>query len=184
MDELKSAWEIAQERVTRLGRLSAEEQQQQERDRCRQTGRALAGKWLDGPDRLDLPAELGRHGEDNRAMVKQALIEHLVEVIEPAPPRSVDRVARAIAGIESLAPELQPQVEEMRKLLHEYAGAEQKARQELESTYRERLHQLRISGTAVAGINLEASEEWQAARQRLVEDFVPRFDDLKRALIT
>jgi len=182
MDELKSAWEIAEQRASRLGRLSAEEQQQQERDRCHQIGRVLAGKWLDGSERLDLPAELGRHGEEDRALVKHAVIEHLIEAIDPSAADNVDRVTRAIAGIESLAPELQPKMDEMRRLLHEYAEVERRARQEMENTCHERLHRLRISGTAVAGINLDATEEWQAVRQRLVEDFTLGFNDVKQTL--
>ena len=184
MDELKSAWEIAEQRASRLGRLSAEEQQQQERDRCHQIGRVLAGKWLDGSERLDLPAELGRHGEEDRALVKHAVIEHLIEAIDPSAADNAARVTRAIAGIESLAPELQPKMDEMRRLLHEYAEVERRARQEMENTCHERLHRLRISGTAVAGINLDATEEWQAAQRRLAETFAARFDGLKRDLAT
>jgi len=56
-------------------------------------------------------------------------------------------------------------------------------RQELESNYRETMHRLRISGTAVDAINIEADHKWQIARQRLVESFTPRLDDLKRALL-
>jgi hypothetical protein len=182
MDELKSAWEIAEQRASRLGRLSAEEQKQQERDRCRQIGRVLAGKWLDVSEKLNLPAELGRHGPEEQALMKHAVIEHLVEAIEPSAPGNVDRVTRAIDGIQSLAPELQPEMDEMRGLLHEYEGAERKARQEIESGFRETLHRMRIAGTAVAGINIEATEEWQAARQRLVEAFTPRFSEVKRTL--
>jgi len=182
MDELKSAWEIAEQRASRLGRLSAEEQKQQERDRCRQIGRVLAGKWLDGSEKLNLIAELGRHGPEEQAPMKQAVIEHLVEAIEPSAPGNVDRVTRAIDGIQNLAPELHQEMDEMRGLLHEYERAERNARQETEGTCRESLHWLRISGTAVAGINLDATKEWQAARQRLVEAFTPRFIDLKRAL--
>jgi len=182
MDELKSAWEIAEERASRLGKLSAEEQKQQEVQRCRQNGRALAGKWLEGSEKLNLPAEIGRHGPEERAMVKQAAVEHLAEAIEPPATGSIDRVTRAIDGIESLAPELQPQVDEMRKLLHEYEGAERKVKQELEGAYRETLHRLRISGTAIAGINLDSTGEWQTARQRLVDALTRRLSDVKRTL--
>jgi len=78
---------------------------------------------------------------------------------------------------------LQPGTEEMGKLVQEYEGAEQEIREELESDYRETLHRLRISGTAVATINIEANPNWQLARQELVESFVPRFNNLKQALL-
>ena len=184
MDELKSAWEIAQEKANRLGKLSAEEKEQQERQRYRQIGQVLAQKWLDSSQRLDMTAELNKHKEKDRETIKQAVIEHLVETIEFTTTRGINSVKRVIEAISSLEPELQPKAEEIGQLVQEYEGAEQKVRQELESNYRETLHQLRISGTAVEAINIEANPQWQPARQELVEAFTPRLDDLKRALVS
>jgi len=183
MSELKSAWEIAQERANRLGRLSAEEKEQQERQEYRQIGRALAQKWLDSPDSIGA-AELNKHKEKDREIIKQVIIEHLIGAIELTTPQGRNSVERIIEGISSLEPELQPKAEEIGKLVQEYEGAERGIRQELESDYRETLHQLRISGTAVDAINIEADHQWQLARQRLVEAFAPRLNDLKRALIS
>jgi hypothetical protein len=184
MGELKSAWEIAQERANRLGKLSAEEEEQQTRQRHRQIGQVLAQKWLDSSQQLDMTAELNKHEEKEREIIKQAAIEQLAEAIEFATTRGINSVKRVIEAISSLMPELQPKAEEIAQLVQEYEGAEQKIRQELESNYRETLHQLRISGTAVAAINIEADQKWQLARQELVEAFTPRLNDLKQALIS
>ena len=184
MDELKSAWEIAQERANRLGKLSVEEKKQQERQRYRQIGQVLAQKWLDRSQELDMTAELKKHGEEDRDMVKQAVIEHLVEAVDLAVAQTMDGVKRAIEGISSLGPELQPEVEKLGELVQEYEEAERKIRQELESDCRETLHRLRISGTAVGDINIEANPQWQLARQRLIEAFAGRLNALKQALIS
>ena len=184
MGELKSAWEIAQEKANRLGKLSVEEKEHQKRQRYRQIGQVLAQKWLDSSQKLDMPAELNKHEEKERNIIKQAVIEHLVETIEFTTTQSINSVKRVIEAISSLGPELQPKAEEIGQLVQEYEGAEQKIRQELESDYRETLHQLRISGTAVDAINIEADHKWQVARQGLVEDFTPRLNDLKQALIS
>ena len=184
MSELKSAWEIAQEKANRLGKLSAEEKEQQERQRYRQIGQVLAQKWLDSSRQLDMTAELNKHEEKEREIIKQAVIEHLVEATEFTTTRGINSVKKVIAAISSLGPELQPKAEEIGQLVQEYEEAEQKIRQELESDYRETLHQLRISGTAVDTINIEADPKWQVARQGLVEAFTPRLNDLKRALIS
>jgi phosphatidylserine/phosphatidylglycerophosphate/cardiolipin synthase-like enzyme len=93
-------------------------------------------------------------------------------------------VHSVVEAISSLGAEFQPKAEEIGQLVQEYEGAEQKIRQELESNYRETLHQLRISGTAVDTINIEADQQWQLARQGLVEAFTPRLNDLKQALIS
>jgi hypothetical protein len=184
MGELKSAWEIAQEKANRLGKLSAEEKEQQERQRYHQIGQVLAQKWLDSSQKLDITAELNKHGEKEREIIKQAVIKHLVEAIEFTTTQGINSVKRVIEAISSLGPELQPKAEEIGQLVQEYEGAEHKIRQELESDCRETLHQLRISGTAVGAINIETDPQWQLARQELVEAFTPRLNDLKRTLIS
>jgi protein-disulfide isomerase-like protein with CxxC motif len=182
MSELKSAWEVAQERASRLGKLSADEKEQQERQRYRQVGQVLAQKWMDSSQRLDLTAELSKHEEKGREIAKQAAIEHLIEAIGFANTQAINNVKRIIEAISSLKPELQPKAEEVGQLVQEYELAEQKIRQELESQYKETLHQLRISGTAVDAINIEDNPQWQLARQGLVESFAPRLNALKQAL--
>jgi len=184
MSELKSAWEIAQERANRLGKLSSEERAQQERQEYRQSGQALAQKWLDGYQQLDIATELNKHEGEERDIVKRAAIEHLIGAVELTTTQGRTSVKKIIEGISSLEPELQSEAEEMGKLVQEYEAAEQQMRQELESDYRETLHKLRISGTAVDAINIEADPKWQAARQGLVESFAPRFNSLKQALIS
>ena len=184
MGELKSAWEIAQERANRLGKPSAEEKEQQDRQRYRQIGEVLAQKWLDSSRQPNITVELNKHEEKEREIIKQAVIEHLAEAIEFTTAQGINSVKKVIAAISSLGPELQPKAEEIGQLVQEYEDAEQKTRQELESNYRETLHRLRISGTAVDAINIEADHKWQVARQGLVEAFTPRLNDLKQALIS
>jgi len=131
-----------------------------------------------------MTAELNKHEEKERDIIKQAVIEHLVEAIEFTTTQGIKSVKRVVEAIRSLRPELQPKAEEIDQLVQEYEEAEQKIRQDLESNYRETLHQLRISGTAVDSINIESNPQWQLARQELVEAFTPRFNDLKQALIS
>jgi hypothetical protein len=184
MDEIKSAWEIAQEKANRLGKLSTEEREQQARQRHRKIGQALAKKLLDSSQKLDITTELNKHEEKERKIIRKAVINHLVEAIDFTTSQGINSVKKIIEVISSLEPELQPKAEEISHLFQECEEAEQKIRQELESDYRETLHQLRISGTAVRAINIEDDPKWQAARQELVEAFTPRLNDLKQALIS
>jgi hypothetical protein len=183
MGEIKSALEIAQEKANRLGKLSAEEKEKQERQRYRQISQALAQKWLDSSRPPNITEELSTYEEKEREVIKQALIEHLAEVIEFTNTQGIDSTKKVIEVLSILGPELQPKAEEIGELVQEYEGAEQKIRQELESSYRETLHKLRISGTAIEAINIEVDPKWQPAHHGLVESFTPRLNDLKRALI-
>jgi len=184
MSELKSAREVAQERANRLGKLSAQEKEQQERQRYHQIGQALAQKWLDGPQGADIAAELGNQQEEGREMIKQALIERLIEAVGFADTQAINNAKRIIEAVSSLKPELQSRTEELGQLVQEYKLAEQKMRQELESRYAEILHRLRISGTAVDAINIEDNPRWQLARQELAEAFASRLKALRQALIS
>ena len=182
MGELKSAWEIAQERANRLGKLSPQEKEQQERQEYRQIGQMLAQKLLDSSRRLNITAELNKHEEKEREIVKQVVIEHLVEAIELTPDQGMNSAKKVMEAISNLGPELQPKAEKIDQLFQEYEASEQKIRQELENDYRETLHQLRISGTAVGAINIAADPQWQLAWHELVEAFTPRLNDLKQSL--
>jgi hypothetical protein len=184
MSELKSAWEIAQERASRLGKLSTEEKEQRELQAYQELGRALAQKWLDSPQRLNMTAELNKHEQKGRPAIKQAAIEHLADAIDFNSAQGINSLEKMVDGLVSLRPELRPRAEEVGHLAREYQGAEEKIRQELESSYREALHRLRVSGTAVGAINLEANPQWQSSRQALVDAFASRLTDLKRALIS
>jgi hypothetical protein len=183
MSEMKSAWELAQERANRLGKLSAEEKEEQEKQTYRQIGQALAQKMMEGSPGLDVAAELSKYAENGREAIERAIIEHLVEAIELTAAKGIAGAKEIIGAIGSLKPELQPRAEEVGQLIQEYELAEQNIRQELESQTRETLHQLRISGTAVGAINIEDDPQWQLARQGLVESYAPRLNALKQALL-
>ena len=166
-----------------MGKLSAQELELQQTQECRQIGQALAQKWLDSSQQLDLTDELDKHEEKARKIIKQALIEHLVEAIGFTSARGTGSAKGIIKMVSNLQPELQPKAEEIHELIEEYEAAEQKTRQELESKYREILHQLRISGTAVDAVNVQAAQEWQSARRALIEALTPRLNDLKQTLV-
>ena len=184
MGELKSAWEIAQEKADRLGKLSAEEEAQQRKQRCCQIGQALAHRWLDSFDPPNIATELDNYGENERSLIKQATLNCLAEAIDFKSSKigDISRLERAIQGIASLEPKSQPIIEGVTKLVQEYEGEERKTRRELESKAREILHQLRISGTAVSDINIEATPQWQQDQQHLIEALNPRLDSLKQEL--
>jgi hypothetical protein len=183
MGELKSAWELAQERANRLGALSAEEKEEQERQRYYQVGQALAQRWLDGSQQVDIAAELNKHEQKGRDIIRKAVIQRLAEAIELTGAEDTNSAKKLIDAITSLKPESETEAEQISQLLQEYKLAEQKIRQELESDFRETLHRLRISGTAVDAINIETDPRWQLARQELLESFAPKLNDLKQALV-
>jgi len=182
MGELKNAWEIAQERATRLGKLTTEEKEQQTRQQHLQIGQVVAKNWIDGFAEPDIVEELNKYSEAERDVIKEAIIRHLLEAIEFKTARDMNRVKKAIAGINSLEPEPKQNIEEIKTLVQEYEAAERKIRLELESDCKESLHQMRISGTAVGDINIEVTPQWQMAQQKLAEVLMPRLNSLRQGI--
>jgi len=233
MGELKSAWEIAQEKADRLGKLSAEEIQRQREQECRQIGRAIAQRYLDSPESLSLALELDKY-QDKKDLVRQASLTHLTQAIDlkswsgTSPDATVQstwqgakkerahtatpliwqgakkerahtatpliwqgacsggvypRLEKIAQGIATLEPKSQPLIERIRELAQEYEHLADKTRRAIEIKCRGTLHQLRISGTAVGNINIEATPQWQQNWHSLTELFEPRLDSLKQELI-
>jgi len=81
MGKLKSAWEIAQEKADRLGKLSPAEMQRQREQECRQIGRAIAQRYLDSPEPLPLAIELNKY-QEKKDLVRQATLTHLIQAID------------------------------------------------------------------------------------------------------
>jgi len=198
MSELKSAWEVAQEKANKLGKLSPQEIQQQRKQECWQIGSAIAQKYLNDIEPPNLAAELNNYPTEERDLIKPAILNHLVQAmgleswsgISPNPTKYDNRsggvyprLEKVIQGIAIIDPNLQSIIERIRELDQEYAQAVRKTRQTVENRGRETLHQLRLSGTAVGGINIEATQEWQQSWNKLTEPFAPRLDNLKRELI-
>lgn len=182
MSELKSAWEVAQERAAKLGKLSAEEKEKQETQAYCQIGHTLAQRWLDGVPEWNLTAELDKQDEQKKEIVRRAIIKRLAETIDITTAPNRDKTKKVLEAISALEPVAKPKAEEITSLLQQCEEAEQKIRRELEIARRQALHKLRISGTAVDTADVESDRQWQSTHQKLVEAFAPRLNDLKRGL--
>lgn len=179
MGEIKSAWEIAQAKTARLGKLSAEEERQQREKELSQIGTAIAQRYLSHWDPQSIQAELSKYSTEEKLITISTILGELAQTIDL---RSQDMFERTAKGILCLKPEAEGTVEQMKELSQEYQQAVRKTRQEMEAKVKQTLHQLRISGSAVGGINAEASKEWQQSLQELTQPFQERLEALKSEL--
>jgi len=179
MSEIKSAWELAQAKAAKLGKLSAEEERQQKEKECRQIGTAIAQRYLSHWDPQDMQAELSRYPSEERLTIARTIVAELAQTIDL---RSQDMFERTARGILTLKPEAEGTIEQIRELSQEYQQAVRKTSQEMEAKGKEMLHQLRVSGSAIAGINVEANREWQQSLEELAQPFQERLDALESEL--
>jgi hypothetical protein len=183
MGEIKSAWEIAQEKADKLGELTSEERKKQREDRCRLIGKTLAEKYLSRHDARLLEAELSKHSVRDKELISRAVLHRLVEGIDLRYSLKLDEIGQGILSLSKAEASAQI-MDEIKEIFHEYREAENKERQEIERAGREILHQLRISGTAISQINIRAKEEWLKQLNELAQPFEEKLNNLKQELLS
>ena len=182
MGEMKSAWEIAQEKTEKLGKLSAEEQRKQKEKRCVMIGKALAEKYLGGLDTQYLEIELNRCSNEDKELIEQTILSRLVDGIDLEADLALEKIYKGISILTATERTAQflPKIKE---LFQEYGEAELSKKEEIERAGREILHQMRISGTAIDQINSQAKEEWRQSIDKIAQPFKERLHSLKQELL-
>ena len=180
--EIKSAWEIAQEKASKLGKLSPEEREVQRQGRCRLIGKSLAEKYLSQHDIGLFETELEKHSTQDKGLISEAAMHRLTEAIDLRYAPALDKIGRGILVLADTTT-TKATLEKIKELFQEYEESENRERQEIDKAGREMLHQLRISGSAISGINIRAREEWQKKLNQLVNPFEERLKYLKNELL-
>jgi len=180
--EIKSAWEIAQAKASKLGELSIEEREKQRQSRCRLIGKSLAEKYLSQYDISFLRAELGKHSAQDKDSISEAAIHRLIEGIDLRYAPTLDKISQGILTLTDNTTATTT-LGKIKELFREYEEAENRERQEIEKSGREMLHQSRVSGTAISQINIRARDEWQKKLNQLAHPFEGRLNQLKHELI-
>ena len=183
MGEIKSARELAMEKVEKLGKLSPEELQRQKAEKCGSIGQGLAEKYLSGLALRDVIIDLDKCKGEERELVRAALASKLTDAIELG---DTERLSKVIEGISELKLKgtegLAGFRGEMEQLFGEYREAEQKRRREVEAGARGVLHQLRISGSAIGSVNPEVVPEWKNELDKIAQPYRERLDDIRARL--
>lgn len=183
MGEIKSAWELAMEKVDKLGKLSPEEMRRQKEDRCRSIGEGLAEKYLAGAPLRDLKLDLDKNKGEDRGLLEAAVALRLIASIDLGDAERVSRVFEGLSAVDTGSRETRPDIRaEIEALFGEYREADQKRRREVDTAARGVLHQLRISGSAIGSVNPEVVPEWKSELDRIARPFHVRLDDIKARL--
>jgi hypothetical protein len=182
MSEIKSAWEIAQEKASKLGELSPEEREGQRQDKCRLIGESLAEKYLSHHDIGVLKDELSKHTAQDKDLISRAAVRRLIQSVELRYPQALDEISKAILTFTN-STAVAKTLDETRELFQEYVEAENKDKQEVEKMGSEILHQLRISGTAISQLNIRGMEDWQKKLDQTARPFDERLNYIRQKLL-
>ena len=183
MGEIKSAWELAMEKVEKLGKLSPEEVRRQKTEKCGSIGQGLAEKYLTGLALRDVRIELDKYKGEERELVRAALASKLIDAIELG---DAERLSKVIEGISELNLKSREGLASIRaeieQLFAECREAEQKKRREVDAAARGVLHQLRISGSAIGSVNPEVVPEWKNELDKIALPYREKLGDIKARL--
>jgi hypothetical protein len=181
MGDIKSAWEIAHEKADKLGGLSPEEKKRQKEERYIQLGKALADKYVERENTRYLEAELKKYDGPDRELITRATLERLSDRIDFRHSQALEKIKEGILVVSKN--HAKDRVNQIEELFREYLDAEESEKQKIEKAGREMLHQMRISGTAIGKINVQANAEWQESLNQLSQPFEEKLQVLKQGLL-
>lgn len=183
MSQMKSAWEIALEKTSKLGKISEEELKKQEEEKYNQIGQALADKIFAGLSIEQLVIEMDKFNQKERPSISKSLASHLVNSIDLDDMTKFGKILDALYKV-NIIKFNQEIVQKYRALSEEYKKAIADKSAEIERRQRDILHRLRISGTAVGEVNIKADAEGQQALEQIASPFQKQLNELKQQLIT
>lgn len=181
MGEIKSAWQIAQEKAKKLGELSAEEIRKHKEERTSSIGKFLAEKYLVNPNPQELAEAVNNYKGEEGGLIRRAIFTQLVEAIELGKEAKLRDIGKGISVLLE-GEQATESLEGIEELFREYNQMEQGVWQQIDRAGREILHQLRISGTAIGEINPQAKEEWRRTLSSFAQPFEERLKGLKEEL--
>ena len=190
MGELKSAYERAMEKAGKLGKLSPDEMKKQEEERLLTVGRAIADKYLTHGHTQVFKDDVEKFRADEKDVVSRGARLGLVGSISFDRGVTLEALDRVADGLAALATGKPDAIEE---LIGRVKGLLEEMEAELDKTYsneygrlegerRVLLQGLGISGSAVAGVNVEGSSAWEQIENELRLRYNAKLEPLKKKL--
>jgi hypothetical protein len=191
MGDMKSAYDRAMERAGKLGSLSPEEMKKQEEERLLTVGRAVADKYLTHGSTQVLTGDIERLRAEDRDTVARGARLGLAQSISFDKVVTPDTIEKVAAGLKALVTGNTDMID---KLIGEVKGLLEEMEAELDRTYssefsrlegerRGLLDRIGISGSAVAGVNVEGSSTWQQIEDGIRTQYNANLGPVKKKLV-
>ena len=181
MGDIRSSWEIAQEKADRLGNLSSEERSRQKEELYRNTASLLVHQYLDDKDIRLVKKELNKYTGEERDLMERVLVDGFINAIDLDGQENLDL---AIRGIEALSGKEKAghRIDKLKQLYDECLKARDEEKQRADNAARKVLHDMGISGSAIGKINLYARDEWLDSLNNITVYFKKKLDGLKEEI--
>jgi hypothetical protein len=178
-EEIKSALEIAMERVATLPELTPEDIAGQKEKESRFIGEALCNNYLqDRIERDRLSLELSRYKGEQGRIAREAFVACLCRSIRLDDPSTAVTAIEALAGLVDDGDALREKVSAAwLRILDDYQRSSEVLRNEFEHAARQRLADQGIAGSAILP-NMGNDEAFTQASAGLHRSFEPRLQEL------
>ena len=183
-ERIKSAFEIAMEKISGLPELTPEEIAGQKEKEFKPIGEALSRKYLTGIiSERELQVELNRHDGDKSRIIRKAFITNLCLSIRLDDPSQGDKVLKGIAQLFSAKDTRFKKAErDLEEVMGGFKRESLRKIREFETMAREKIKEAGVSGSAVRP-NVSAYGPWQDALLKLHKAYEPRLNKIINTLI-
>lgn len=182
---IKSALELAMERISGMPELTPEERAEQKEREHAPIGVAMAVRYMGGAlAGTELPIELKRYNGSRQQIVRRALISSLCR--EMCPEKGQEIALKALGGIMQIAPGKKAFLEKAEKrflqILSDFEEDKKGSYGRFEASAAKIIRTLGISGPAVR-LDFNENEEWRLEVTALAQAYEPRLEKLRDSLI-
>jgi hypothetical protein len=178
MGEIRSSWEMAQEKADRIGNLSSEERTRQKEEQYRSTAAVLVHQYFSDHDIRPVEKELSKYAGEDRELLKRMLLDGFLEAIDLDEHVSFDMVLRGLHAL-SGKEEAGHTIDAIKQLYNVCREDREKEKQHAEDIGRQVLLTMGISGNAIGRINIYARDEWLSALNNIDANFKKQLASLK-----
>jgi hypothetical protein len=183
-ERVKSAFELAMERISAMPELTQEEIAAQKEKQYRPVGESIAGRYLKGLlSGSEILRELDKYRDEPRQTVRRGLVSALCAKIHLQ--EEPETVEKALQGLGQLSPGkkslLEKAEQDFRKIEDAFEQEKDKRSSDFENAAAQMIGTLGISGSAVTP-NLNENEDWQKELARMRRTCETRLKALRSEL--
>ncbi|RJQ24888.1 MAG: hypothetical protein C4589_12085 [Peptococcaceae bacterium] len=182
MSNLKSAWEIAMEKVEKLDDVKLAELKKKDEERCRLAGRAVAERYFTGRDLRQLAEDLEKYHGEEKELIKSAAISGLVDEITLGDDEKLDAAVRGILFLTG-DERVRETGARIKLLFEQYRRAEREKMEEMAAAGKKILQQMGVSGGAIKAINPVAGEDFKQTIKEMARPYEKELENYRQQIL-
>jgi hypothetical protein len=181
-ERIKSALEIAMERLSRLPELTPEEIAEQKEKEFRPIGQAIGSRYLSGQIMQDeMTSELREHSGEKGSIIRRSLLECLIQSIQLEDSVKTDKALQGLAFLENENSDWEKIQKFLERIRRDFDREKQITYKKYETVLKQKLENAGIRGSAVQP-NLTRNDDWQRTLNGMLRTYEPKMKELRKEM--